>query len=170
MKEKAETAHRIRTAGVADIAEIVRITNLAYEVERPLIRGNRTDSGEVAERMREGCFLVMEADAGADKLCGSVFFSVAQGRGYLGMLAIDPALQGHGLASRLIAAVEASCLEAGCPFLDLTVLSPREELFGFYRHHGFAESGKLPYPRPDLLLRSLHMVQMTKALRRDNGP
>lgn len=169
MGNEDETTYRIRTATPIDIEEIVRIMNLAYVVEHPLIRGERTDAAEVGERMHAGRFLVMEADGTGGGLCGSVFMSLEKGRGYLGMLAIDPALQGRGLAGRLIKAVETECLREDCPFLDITVLSLRKELFPFYRHCGFAASAVLPYPRPELLIKPLRLVQMTKALRPDEA-
>ena len=159
-------AYRLRSATPADIAAIVRLTNLAYAIERPLIRGDRTDAGEIGERLGKGRFLVIEEIAGGD-LCGSIFMSTDKGRGYFGMLAVDPALQGRGLAGSLIRAVEAECRREGCLFLDITVLSLRKELFPFYRHLGFAASAVLPHPRPELLLVPLHMVQMSKALRPD---
>lgn len=85
------------------------------------------------------------------------------------MLAVDPELQGRGLARALITAVEAECLREECPFLDITVLSLRKELFPFYRHCGFAASAVVPFPRPDVLIKPLHLVRMTKALRPDEA-
>jgi GNAT superfamily N-acetyltransferase len=156
--------HEVRAATASDIAEIVRITNLAYVVEHPLIRGDRTDAAEISERMHKGKFLVLEDERDSTKLCAAVFVSFGRDRGYLGMLAVEPRLQGRGLSKALVAAVENECRGAACKFLDLTVLSLRTELFPFYTRLGFHPSATLPYPRPQLLLKPLHMVQMTKAL------
>jgi ribosomal protein S18 acetylase RimI-like enzyme len=47
-----------------------------------------------------GAFLL--AEDGAGNLLGCVNFKVRGQRGYLGMLAVDPAQQGRGLAHRLV--------------------------------------------------------------------
>lgn len=151
----------LRIAVPADIPEIVRVTNLAYAAEAFCIRGDRTDAADVAARMAEGRFLVLEEDGG---IVGSVYVSIAGARGYLGTLAVDPAAQGRGHSRHLIAAVEEACRKEGCTHLDLTVINLREDLFPFYTRFGFAPSGLLPFPRPDKVLAPLHLVRMTKAL------
>jgi ribosomal protein S18 acetylase RimI-like enzyme len=152
----------IRPAWPDDLPEIVRVTNLAYEVEAFCLRGARTDEADVEARMGEGLFLVCEEAPG--RLLGSVFLSMAEGRGYLGTLAVDPACQGQGLAQRLVAAVEAECRAAGCRHLDLSVVNLRRELFPFYAKLGFLPTARLPFPRQEKVITPLHLVQMTKAL------
>jgi len=155
----------IRVATPADIPEIVRVTNLAYEVEAFCLLGARTDAEAVRSDMQEGQFLVLEDPVDGSVLRGSVFVSMAQGRGYLGTLAVAPDCQGQGLAKALVGAVEAHCRAAGCGFLDLSVVNLRRELFPFYAKLGFISSAVLPFPRPDKVLQPLHLVQMTKPLR-----
>jgi GNAT superfamily N-acetyltransferase len=155
----------VRVAGEGDVPEIVRVTNAAYVVERFCLQGERTDAADVRERMDGGRFLVIGHPADPATLRGSVYVSVANGRGYLGTLAVDPQCQGQGLARALVAAVEEHCRAAGCAFLDITVVNLRKELFPFYAQFGFFPSAVLPFPRRGKVLQPLHLVQMTKPLR-----
>lgn len=157
-------ATSIRPATEADLPEIVRITNRAYIVEEFCIQGDRTHAADITLKMSQGAFLVLDAEAQPGKLIGSVYALVDKGRGYLGLLAVDPDAQGAGISRRLVDAVEAHCRERQCRFLDLTVLSVRKELFPFYRKLGFHPADVVAFPRPDLQKLPLHLVKMTKAL------
>jgi GNAT superfamily N-acetyltransferase len=154
----------LRPAGQADIPELVRVTNLAYAVEALLLRGDRTDALEVQTLMTEGQFLVCVDPMTPDRLLGSVFVSMAEGRGYLGILSVDPACQGQGLAKALVEAAEALCRRAGCSHLDLNVVNLRRELFPYYAKLGFVPTATLPFPKAEKVITPLHLVQMTKAL------
>jgi GNAT superfamily N-acetyltransferase len=155
----------VRQATQADIPEIIRVTNQAYLVEAFCIKGDRTDVADVAYRMATGTYIVVEGDA-PGRLLGSVYMAFPKaGRGYLGILAVDPAAQGRRLSRKLVEAVEERCRAAGCAFLDLTVVNLRKELFPFYSKLGFAPSDVLPFPRPEKLIQPCRLVQMTKALR-----
>jgi GNAT superfamily N-acetyltransferase len=155
----------IRQATAADIAEIVRVTNAAYVVEQFCLQGDRTDAADVAERMRSGRFLVIDDPAQAGALRGLVYLSIEADRGYLGTLSVDPAHQGTGLAKALVSEIEECCQREDLRFLDISVVNLRKELFPFYAKLGFSPVATLPFPRPDKALRSLHLVQLTKALR-----
>ncbi len=50
---------------------------------------------------------------------------------------VDSGARGHGIGSRLIAAVEARAREAGAAVLRLAVLSGNEPAIALYRRHGF---------------------------------
>ena len=157
-------AQPIRTGIPSDISEIVRVTNLAYAVEAFCIRGERTDLGDVTDRMAAGTFLVAEDADAPGTLAGLVYLALSLDRGYLGTLAVAPHLQGSGLSKALVGAVEDRCREACARFLDLTVVNLRKELFPFYRKLGFAPNAVLPFPMPSKLILPCHLVQMTKAL------
>jgi GNAT superfamily N-acetyltransferase len=154
----------LREAGPEDIPELVRVTNLAYAVESFCLRGERTDEADVRARMAEGQFLVCVDPATPDRLLGSVFVSMAEGRGYLGTLSVDPACQGRGLARALVEATEALCRRAGCSHLDLNVVNLRRELFPYYAKLGFVPTAILPFPKAEKVITPLHLVQMTKVL------
>jgi GNAT superfamily N-acetyltransferase len=158
------TGPTIRVALASDVDEIVRVTNLAYEVERFCLQGDRTDAADVVSQMRLGRFLVIDGTQRLRTLRASVFLSIEADRGYLGTLSVDPSCQGAGFARALVAAVEDHCRAEGCLFLDISVVNLRKELFPFYAKLGFAPMAILPFPRPEKVLRPLHLVQMTKPL------
>jgi hypothetical protein len=68
------------------------------------------------------------------------------------------------LAKRLIHAVDMRCRQAGCAWLDPSVVSQRQTLIEYYTRLGFVETGELPFPAPEKILKPLHLVQMSKEL------
>ena len=160
----AETAAPIRVATEADVDAIVCLINLAFRAESFCVSGDRTDRSDILARMGSGCFLVLD-NTKADGLVAAVYCAVQGVRGYLGLLSIDPAAQGRGLARKMVLAVEENLREAGCNFVDLTVVNVREELFPIYQRLGFAANDVAVFPVPERALRPLHLVRMTKALR-----
>jgi GNAT superfamily N-acetyltransferase len=87
-------------------------------------------------------------------------------RGYLGMLAVDPARQGGGLGRRLVEAVEDRFRRQGCEAVDITVLSLRPELLPIYRRFGYVETGAEEFKSPQALRHGLecHCIVMSKEL------
>jgi N-acetylglutamate synthase-like GNAT family acetyltransferase len=150
----------IRRATPEDVPALVGLINRAYRVEEHFIAGDRTDEEEVRGLWRQ--FLVLEEEDGRAGAC--VLARVDGERGYLGLLSVDPDLQGGGRGRRLIAAVEQLCREAGCRALDIRVVDLREELPPFYRRLGFVETGAEPFPAGAPLKRPAHFVRMTKSL------
>jgi ribosomal protein S18 acetylase RimI-like enzyme len=152
----------MRIAAPEDLPEIVRVTNAAYVAEAFCIAGERTDLAEAASLMAAGAFLVLPGPGG---LRGSVYLrEEGPGRFYLGLLSVDPPCQGQGLARILVEGAEAHARERGAKFLDLTVVSARKELFGFYAKLGFAPCDSLPFRAPEKLRVPAHLVKFTKAL------
>ena len=162
--DRPSTPQAIRVAGASDIEAIVRVTNRAYEVEQFCLRGDRTDAADVGALMTAGQFLVVDDPTKQLPLRGSAYLSITETRGYLGLLSVDPTCQGTGLARALVKAVEERCRQAGCQFLDLSVVNLRRELFPFYVRFGFSPTTILPFPKPDKVLQPLHLIHMTKAL------
>jgi len=150
-----------RTAQREDAENIARLVNTAFRAERFFIDADRTNSEKVGALLQKGKFLLAE-EAGA--LAGCVYVEVRGERGYFGLLAVDPALQRSGLGSRLVAAAEEYCREAGCQFMDLTIVNLRTELPGFYHHLGYVESGTLPFPSEQEANQPCHLVRMSKPL------
>ena len=154
---------RIATAG--DVAELVRVINLAYRVEDFFIDGNRTDADDIAARIDVpgACFIVL--DSTDDKsLAAAVWLEIHDERGHFALLSVDPAQQGRGLARILVNAVEEHCRNAGCTDLDLEVVDLRLELPAFYSKLGFVTTGTAPFPDTSKLRRDAHLILMTKSL------
>src|SRR5215471_6684733 len=119
----------IRTAGAADMAAMIPVVNAAFAIET-FLDGSRTDEDRMAEMMRKGEFLVAEAagENGLRRMVAVVYTELRGGRGYFGMLAVDPAQQGTGLGRLMVDAAEDHCRRHGCKHMDIMVLSLRPEL------------------------------------------
>ncbi len=150
-----------RCAQAADAEAIVVLINLAFQVERFFIEGDRIGFGEVRDLLRKGEFL-LEEDEGA--LTGCVYVEPRGERAYLGLLSVDPARQGSGVGSRLVAAAEEYCRVRGSRFMDLQIVNLREELPEFYRRRGYVAAGAAPFPAGVPTKLPCHFVKMSKPL------
>ena len=152
----------IRAAVSADIPPLVRVINAAYAVERFFKTGDRVDRAGVLERLDRGTFLVETDEAGAIVAC--VFVEIQpNGRGYFGLLSVNPDHQGTGLGRRLVEAAEEHCRAAGCRQVDLRVVNLRTELPPFYRKLGYLETGTEPYSDADAT-QPCHFIVMSKEM------
>ena len=140
----------------------MRLVNLAFLAERPYIEGERINAEEVREMLPRGTFLLAEQEGA---LVACTFVNPQGETAHLGLISVDPARQGAGLGSRLMAAVELHCRSAGFREMELRFINHRSELLRFYQRQGFAETGvtetlsdaqriKIPF----------HFVQMCKRL------
>src|SRR2546426_7940636 len=155
-----ESVH-IRRAESTDVDALSALINVAFRVERPYIEGDRVDPEGVRTYMNKGKFLLAEDSAG---LAGCVYVEVRGNRGYLGLLGVDPRLQGTGLGRKLMNAAEDFFRTANCIAIDLRIVSARTPLPAFYRHLGYDETGTAPLP-PDAPVKvPCHFVLMSKTL------
>jgi GNAT superfamily N-acetyltransferase len=157
----SSTATTIRRAALRDASGLAAVINRAFLVEEFFVDGDRTHVDEIAAKMREGIFLAAEDDG---ELVGCVYAQRrSDGRGYIGLLAVDPLRKGRGVGKILMAAAEEWCRAAGCAMVDLSVVSVRTELFPFYASLGYVERGVAPFAdRPTKL--PCHFVVLTKPL------
>jgi GNAT superfamily N-acetyltransferase len=151
----------IRTAVGGDVPGLVRLINAAFLVERFVFDGDRIDAEETRAFMQSGRFLLAED---SDGLTGCVYLEIRKDRGYLGLLAVDPARQSTGLGRRLVAAAEDYFRAKGCCAVDLRVISQRTPLPPFYRRLGYIEVGTAPFS-PSLNAKVPgHYIVMSKSL------
>lgn len=152
---------KIRFAQNLDIERLAKLINAAFRIEQPFIEGDRTNPEGVRAYMEKGKFLLAENESG---LTGCVYVELRGDRGYLGLLGVDPKLQGTGLGRKLMEAAENYFREAGCVTIDLRVISARTPLPAFYRHLGYAETGTAPFA-PDVPAKvPCHYILMSKTL------
>jgi ribosomal protein S18 acetylase RimI-like enzyme len=159
----SHTSTHTRLATEADRPSLIRLVNSAFAIEE-FLEGTRTDDERLAATMEKGEILVAEDAAG--QLLGSVLIEVRGKRGYLGMLAVDPAHQGTGLASLLVRAAEEHLRAQGCVAVDISVLSLRPELLPLYRRYGFVETGAEEFHFSRILRdgAECHCIVMSKPL------
>ena len=148
----------IRNATADDAAALMRLINAAFVVERSFIDVDRVRIEEVREFLQKGVFLI----AGDMEAC--VYVELRGARGYFGLLSVDPDRQGSGLGRAMVDAAERYCREHGCRWMDLRVVSAREELPPFYRKLGYRESGTEPFESEYPTKMPVHLVRMEKAL------
>jgi GNAT superfamily N-acetyltransferase len=147
-----------RIATPDDAEALMRLINAAFVVERSFIDVERVRLEEVHEFQRTGVFLV----AGGMEAC--VYVELRGDRGYFGLLSVDPGQQGKGLGRLLVDAAEQYCRDRGCRWMDLRVVSVREELPPFYRKLGYRESGHEPFESEYPTKVPVHLVKMEKSL------
>ena len=154
---------RVRLATADDRPALLSLINSAFSIET-FLDGTRTDDAQLAGMMEKGNMFVAENGNGG--LVASVYTEVRGARGYLGMLAVDPAHQGSGVARRLVLAAEDYLRSRGCGAVDITVLSQRTELLPLYRRFGFVETGREEFSTPRTLIPGVecYCIVMSKEL------
>ena len=156
----------IRAGSLADAGEITRLINVAFQVERFFLDGDRIGLEEVRTRFETGRFIVAENDEG---LAGCVYVELRDERAYLGLLSIAPQRQRSGLGTLLTSAAEDFCRANGCRVVDLLIVNLRKELPDFYRRLGYVENGTAPFPAGVQPKQPCHFVKMSKPLRAEDG-
>lgn len=152
---------QIRTAAPADDRAITALINLAFQIERFFVHGDRIAIEEVQRRLTDGTFFLAED---AEGLAGCVYVELHGERAYLGLLSVDPARQGSGIGTRLMSVGEDYARQNGSRFMDLLIVSLREELPGFYTRLGYIAEGTSPFSDPARLKQPCHFVKMSKPL------
>ena len=154
----------IRTATPVDIAHIHALVESGYRGESAkrgwtheadLLGGQRTDAEALACIIADPAQTLLLAEADG-VLVGCVLVADEGERepsirvAYLGMLTVDPALQGGGLGRILIAAAEQHALSIGTTIMEMTVIRQRTELIDWYVRCGYARTGReKPFPLDD---------------------
>jgi GNAT superfamily N-acetyltransferase len=161
-RTQEEEVLQLRVAEVRDGEAIVSVINAAFrQAESFLVDRDRIDLETVLQLSQRGTFLIAD-DLGC--VCGCLYVEPRGDRSYLGLLSVDPQRQKSGLGSALMDAAEDYCAKAGSRFMDLRMVSVREELPAFYRRRGYVETGTEPFP-PDLNPKvPCHFVKMSKPL------
>ena len=149
-----------RHATRADVDAVVALVERAYRgeasrrgwtTEADLLGGQRTDAHEVelVVDARDARIVLAERDGA---LCGSVLLKLERDAVYVGMFAIEPALQAQGLGRALLAEVERIVrAESLAQRLRMSVIGQRSELIAWYERRGYRRTGRrerFPYGQP----------------------
>jgi ribosomal protein S18 acetylase RimI-like enzyme len=157
-----QLAISVRRARPSDAPALAVLVNRAYEVEGFFVDGERTNADEILALVTKGSFLVLEDREG---LAAAVYVEARpdRGVGYIGMLSVEPRLQGQGIGTRLVRIAEAMLEATGITRVELKIVNLREELGRWYRSLGYREVGTAPYThRP--VKQPCHFVEMQRSL------
>jgi len=153
----------VRVANLGDAEAVSSVINAAFrKAEGFLIDRDRIDLKTVQDLFGTGTFLVAEEN---EVVVGCVHVEMRGERSYLGLLSVNPAGQKSGVGSKLMTAAEDYCAKAGSRFMDLRIVSVRQELPEFYHRRGYVETGTAPFT-PGLEPKvPCHFVNMAKPLK-----
>ena len=171
---------RLVPAGPIDVGDIVALVESAFRgeasragwtTEADLLDGRRTGADEIEAIIADpGQRILLLRDV-AGELIASVVLRRDGDCAWLGMLAIQPVLQGRGTGRAMLAAAEewvADLWEAR--HMRMTVIAQRTELIAWYERCGYRRTGETaPFyygdPRFGLPRRDdLYFVVLEKAL------
>ncbi len=115
--------------------------------EADLLTGDRTSVAELQSFIDAGDYLLVWRDNGTIRACARLVLLNLE-LVYLGMLTVDPSLQGEGLGKRLLAAAETYARDVlGAERMEMQVFSRRRELLSFYDRRGYRPTGeRRPFP------------------------
>ena len=147
---------RLERATTDALAAVHRLVERAYRGETAragwsneadLLTGDRTSVAELQSFLDAGEHLLVWRDTATIRACVRLVELGGQ-LVYLGMLTVDPDLQGDGLGKRLLAAAEAYARDAlGAERMEMQVFSRRRELLSFYDRRGYLPTGeRRPFP------------------------
>lgn len=170
---------RLEAATSADLPALHSLIERAYRGETAragwsheadLLTGPRTSVEELRSFLDAGDKLLVWRAEGVIRACVRLV-QLGDGRVYLGMLTVDPGLQGDGLGKKLLAAAEAFARdELGASRMEMQVFSRRRELLSFYERRGYQATGErrpFPYgewPAAGALYDDLEFVVLEKGL------
>ena len=153
----------IRAAAAEDQDRLIPLINSAFGIET-FLEGDRTNPERMAEAMSKGTFLVAEDNDGRMAAC--VYTEIRGERGYVGLLAVDPARQGQGIGRLMMQAAEDRLRRHGCVGADIIVLSLRPDLLPLYERLGYVVTSREPFTPQRKVKEGFecHAIKMSKQL------
>ncbi len=141
---------KILPARPEDTQELSVLVNAAYRgdsgrqgwtTEADLIDGSRTDA-ELLKSVIEtpGSIILKYVENG--KIIGCAELRKEEDKLYLGMLTVNPTIQGKGIGKDLLKASENEARKQNCHTIFMNVLTQRKELIDWYVRHGYSDTGK----------------------------
>jgi ribosomal protein S18 acetylase RimI-like enzyme len=133
-----------------DAAQMTRLINSAYRgefsrkgwtTEADLLDGSRTDIDEILRLIADehSMFILYKIDS---VLQASVHLHNTDDCVHIGMLAVNPMLQGQGIGKALLQAAEIAAQQTwSANRFVMSVISCRHELIAFYERRGYRHTG-----------------------------
>jgi ribosomal protein S18 acetylase RimI-like enzyme len=140
----------ISKAEPKDLEAISTLVNSAYRgdhakkgwtTEADLIDGTRTDAAALADVINEPGTTLLKYERDG-KIIGCVELRSTGGKMYLGMLTVEPGIQGGGIGKEMLKAAEDFARAQSCQSVYMTVITIRTELIDWYKRHGYVDTGK----------------------------
>jgi len=141
-----------RIAEKSDLERIVTLVNSAYRgetsragwtTEADLLGGQRTDAAEVGEFLAAQDSIILLC-LNRHKIIGTVHLQHGKHVAYMGMLVIQPDLQGKGIGKKFMRAAEDTAIKMwGVEKMLMYVITLRHELIAFYERRGYHRTGKV---------------------------
>jgi ribosomal protein S18 acetylase RimI-like enzyme len=156
-----------RIANSNDADALNRLVNSAYRgdsskrgwtTEADLLGGQRVDVEGLSRLLEDPTksILVFEnLETSQIHACVLLDFALEatdgdQNAAYLGMLTVDPSMQGQGLGKKMMAFASEFIQRQGRNSIIISVIQLRHELIAWYRRHGFEATGEAkPFPYGD---------------------
>ena len=149
----------ISKADEQDIPALLKLINAAYRgdesrkgwtTEADLISGDMRTDGEVLSALlkKAGSIILKYVDAG--EIVGCVHLEHQNGKLYLGMLSVSPAMQGKNIGKKMLLAAEKYAGENKMNSIVMNVINLRHELISWYEKYGYEKTGETqPFPSDD---------------------
>lgn len=145
-----------RTANKPDAEAIAQLVNKSYRPETgtagwthesDLVFGNRTSVGQVEEVILKSDSVIFVGIKGSE-IAACVHVEKDGSYSHIGMLAVNPKLQGAGAGKQMLALAEKYATESfGSEKFIINVVSSRSELIAFYLRRGYRKTGTVQdYP------------------------
>ena len=145
-----------RKATLSDAESLVAFVNFAYRgetsregwtCEADLLEGVRASLPDI-EALISSDDAFIELAFEATELVGSVCVERQGGQASIGMFAVNPRRQGHGIGKQLLHVAEQAAQHTwGVGRLVMSVITLRHELIAFYERRGYRRTGVLkPFP------------------------
>ena len=135
-----------RTANLNDVDVLVQLVNKAYHPESDIggwtnesrfVAGTRTDEPALKNLLVKDDSVVL-LGLHEDIILACVHLKKSENQAHIGMLAVNPALQGAGIGKQMLAQAEAYAISHfKVEKFVLLVISLRDELIAFYLRRGY---------------------------------
>lgn len=146
----------------ADYPAIIKLVNAAYRghgaveswnIESGIIEGTRLTDSLLREDLaaKPQAHFLVHRDPEGRSIVGTVWLEPVDDHAwYLGLFAVDPAIQNQQLGRKLLSAAEEFAKARGARSIRMGVLSVRDTLIAWYERRGYARTGETePFPYGD---------------------